>query len=150
MARNYTIDIIGRGEEYTYFSGNVELTLSRTYSDGHRLFCDGTSRNQHGLPYPIDKREGIIRNICEYFETMRHPTIFVIDDQDQDFAALVSLIEALRIEGHKLELEIDSEEQRDRARDDMYLKIIRGGKELSIDGVDIISEEEYWRWKRDT
>jgi hypothetical protein len=47
-------------------------------------------------------------------------------------------------------VEYDSAAKREKAKDDMYISILKAGKKLSINGVDINSVEDYWRWKRDT
>ena len=90
----------------------------------------------------------IIRNLCDYFDTKHEPSIFVLDERDKDRTQLESLFSELVSEGHRITVEYDSAERRDRRMDEMYLGILEAGKKLSINGVDINSPEDYWRWKR--
>jgi hypothetical protein len=46
-------------------------------------------------------------------------------------------------------VEYDSAAKREKAKDDMYISILKAGKKLSINGVEINSVEAYWKWKRD-
>jgi len=148
MARDYKIELLDRGEEYSYTSGTITLTLFRTYCAGHRLFCEGTVDAPGGRKFSFDERRTIIEDICDYFETTFHPTILVIDEDDEHFDLLVSLIETLNAAGHLLEVEVDSAGKRDKARDKMYLDILKSGKQLSTDGLEIADEAGYRQWKR--
>jgi hypothetical protein len=44
-------------------------------------------------------------------------------------------------------VEYDSAAKREKAKDDMYISILKAGKKLSINGVEISRVEDYWRWK---
>lgn len=143
------IEIKGRGEEFTYRRGDLKLSMDRTYGDGHRLFCDNTSgaRGFPSLSLPV--RRQVITDLCDYFDARTNPLIFVIDESDKDRGDLERLFEILISAGYQLAIEYDSEEKRNRRKDDMYIGILRAGKELTINGTDIASEAEYWRWKGD-
>ena len=146
-AKQYTIQIQGRGEEMVYADGDIQLQLERTYCNGHRLFCDNTS-GANGPALPFNTRRKVILNLCEYFNTKDDPTIFVLDERDKDREALEMLFAELASQGHKVTVEYDSAEKRNQVMDDMYLGILKAGKKLSINGVEIKSVEDYWRWKR--
>ena len=148
MTSEYKIEIIGRGEEMVYTDGDIELLLVRTYCDGHRLFCDSTTGVHSGLVLSLDKRRQIIENLCDYFDTKNKPSIFVLDEADKDLQALERLFKVLISQGNKLSVEYDSAAKREKANDDMYIGILKDGKKLSIQGVEINSIEDYWRWKR--
>jgi hypothetical protein len=147
MAGKYKIEIVGRGEEMLYSDGEVELSLVRTYSDGHRLFCDSISGVRDGLVLPFEKRRQIIEDLCDYFDTKNRPSIFVIDEADRDRQALELLFRDLISQGNKISVEYDSAAKREMARDDMYISTLKAGKKLSINGVEIGSVEDYWKWK---
>ncbi|MGD8815071.1 MAG: hypothetical protein PVI78_11425 [Anaerolineales bacterium] len=149
MTGTYKIDIIGRGEEMLYSDGDIELTLVRTYCDGHRIFCNSTLGIHGGLVLPVKKRRQIIENLCDYFDTKIKALIFVLDEADKDRQALERLFEDLISQGHKLSVEYDSAAQREKAKDDMFISILKAGKKLSIHGVEISSVEDYWKWKHD-
>ena len=150
MTDKYEIEIIARGEEMLYSDSDVELTLVRTYMKGHRLFCDSTIGIYDGLVLPYKKRRQIIENLCDYFDTKNEPSIFVLDEADKDRQALERLFNDLISQGNQLSVEYDSAAKREKAKDDMYISILKAGKKLSINGVEISSVEDYWRWKRDT
>jgi hypothetical protein len=150
MTGKYEIEIIGRGEEVRYSDGDIELSLERTYGDGHRLFCNSIIRVRGEPVLPFIKRRQIIENLCDYFDTKNEPSIFVLDEADKDRQALERLFKDLISQGHKLSVEYDSAAKREKAKDDMYISVLKAGKKLSINGVDINSVEDYWRWKRDT
>jgi hypothetical protein len=149
MTGKYRIEIIGRGEEMLYSDSDVELSLDRTYCDGHRLFCDSTVGVRGGPVLPFEKRRQIIENLCDYFDTKSKPSIFVLDEADKDRKTLERLFEDLISQGNKLSVEHDSAAKREKAKDDMYISILKAGKKLSIHGVEISSVEDYWRWKHD-
>jgi len=149
MTDKYEIEIIGRGEEISYSDGDIELSLDRTYCEGHRLFCDSTIGVRDGLVLPFKKRRQIIENLCDYFDTKNEPSIFVLDEADKDRQALEQLFKDLISQGNKLSVEYDSAAKREKAKDDEYIGILKAGKKLSIYGVEISSIEDYWRWKHD-
>jgi hypothetical protein len=149
MTGKYEIEIMGRGEEMLYRDGDIELLLERTYCDGHRLFCDSTSGVRGGLVLPFGKRRQIIENLCDFFDTKNKPSIFVVDEADKDRHALEQLFKDLVSQGNKLSVEYDSAAKREKARDDMYIGVLKAGKKISINGVEIRSVEDYWRWKQD-
>jgi len=149
MTGYYEIEIIGRGEEMLYSDDDIELSLDRTYCDGHRLFCDSTIGFRGGPVLPFKKRRQIIENLCDYFDTKNKSSIFVLDEDDKDRQALERLFKDLISEGNKLSVEYDSAAKREKAKDDMYISILRAGKKLSINRVEISSVEDYWRWKND-
>ena len=150
MSGKYEIEIMGRGEVILYRDGDMELMLDRTYCDGHRLFCDSTSGVRGGPVLPFIKRSQIIENLCDYFDTKNKPSIFVLDEADKDRQALERLFMDLISQGNKLSVEYDSAAKREKARDDMYIGVLKAGKKISIHGVEISSVEDYWRWKQDT
>jgi hypothetical protein len=73
--------------------------------------------------------------------------IYVIDELDPNRIELEQLFDTLITKGHKISVEYDSEEKREKSRDEMYLGILRAGKELKINETEIHSEADYWRWK---
>ena len=148
MTNHYKIEIIARGEEMIYTDGDLEIILDRTYCDGHRLFCESTTGVHNGLVLPFRKRKQIIENLCDYFDTMNKPSIFVLDEADKDRQALERLFKDLISQGNKLYVEYDSAAYREKSKDDMFIGILEAGKKLSIHGVEINSVEDYWRWKR--
>lgn len=139
-AKDYSIQIQGRGEEMVYADGEVELHLERTYCNGHRLYCDNTS-GVNGPALAFGKRRELILNLCEFFNTKDAPTIFVLDEADKDRHQLEMLFTNLLSQGHKVSVEYDSVEKRDQVFDEMHLSILRAGKKLSINGVEIKSVE---------
>jgi hypothetical protein len=143
----YEIEIKGRGEDFLYRRDGLEVALDRTYCDGHRLFCDCTS-GKRGFPHlPISIRQQIILDLCDYFDSLSNPLIYVIDELDPNRIELEQLFDTLITKGHKISVEYDSEEKREKSRDEMYLGILRAGKELKINETEIHSEADYWRWK---
>ena len=132
-----------------YSDGDIELLLERTYCDGHRVFCDSTLGVRGGPVLPFEKRRQIIENLCDYFEMKNNPSIFVLDQADKDRQALERLFKNLISQGNKLSVEYDSAAKREKARDDMYISTLKAGKKISINGVEISSVEDYWRWKHD-
>lgn len=68
-----------------------------------------------------------------------NPEHFWIPDLD--------IFEVLITNGHKIVVEYDSEEKREKSRDEMYLSILKAGKKLTINEIEIESEADYWRWK---
>jgi hypothetical protein len=143
----YTVQSTGRGEEIVYADHDLALSLTRTYCDGHRLFCIDTATAPGGGPLPFRKRQEVIENLCEYFNTVARPSIFVIDEADRDREKLAKLFSNLVSKGHQISVEYDSAEKREQARDEMFIGILKAGKALSIHGRDITSIEDYWRWK---
>ena len=99
-----------------------------------------------GPVLPFKKRRQIIENLCDYFDTKNKPSIFVLDEADKDRQALERLFKDLISQGNKLSVEYDSAAKREKAKDDMYISILKAGKKLSINGVEISSVEDYWRW----
>lgn len=147
--RKYKIQIVGRGEEMIYSEPDLELGLERTYINGHRLYCNNTSGEYGGPALPFLKRKEIIENLCEYFNTKTEPSIFVLDETDKDRKELEHLFAELVSKGNKITVEYDSAKKLDQVQDEMYLSILKAGKKLSIDGKEIKSVEDYWRWKND-
>ena len=150
MTDKYKIEPVGRGEEMLYSDSDIELSLERTYCDGHRLFCNSFIEVRGGPLIPFSKRRQIIENICDYFDTKNAASIFVLDVADKDRQALEQLFKDLISKGHKLSVEYDSATKREKFRDDMNISILKAGKKLSINGVEINSVEDYWRWKNAT
>lgn len=147
--RKYKIQIVGRGEDMVYSDNDLELSLERTYCNGHRLYCSNTS-GEHGAPaIPFIKRKEIIENLCEHFNTKKEPSIFVLDEADKDRKELERLFADLVSNGHKITVEYDSATKREQVQDEMYISILKAGKRLSINGKEIKSVEDYWRWKND-
>jgi len=149
MKDKYEIEIIGRGEEILYSDSDIELSLDRTYCDGHRLFCDSIGGVRGGPLLPFSKRRQIIENLCDYFDTKNKASILVLDVADKDRQELERLFKDLISQGNKLSVEYDSAAKRDKSKDYMYIGILKAGKKLSIYGVEINSVEDYWRWKND-
>lgn len=147
--RTYRIKIIGRGEEVLYSDNDLELSLERTYCNGHRLYCNNTAGEYGGPSLPFNKRLEIIENLCEYFDTKTERSIFVLDEADKDKEELIRLFSDLLSKGHKITVEYDSAKKREQAQDEMYIGTLKAGKKLSINGKDIESVEAYWRWKHD-
>lgn len=145
--RDYSIQILGRGEDMVYRDGEGEVPLQRTYMNGHRLYCADTSGDGFGAALPFARRRRIIENLCEHFKTRSSETIFVLDVRDKDRAALQALFEGLRAAGHRIRVESDSAERRQASDDEMWLGWLRAGKTLTMDGVDIATVDDYWRWK---
>lgn len=148
--RKYNIRIVGHGEEMFYTDGNLRLWLETTYCDGHRLYCSNTTSDDTGVELAFSKRKNIIQNLCDYFDTKLTSTIFVLDEDDKDRCELELLFSDLVSNGHKIVVEYDSTEKREQAQDEMRINILEAGKTLSIDGVKIVSIEDYWRWKENT
>jgi hypothetical protein len=44
-------------------------------------------------------------------------------------------------------VEYDSAAKREKAKDDEYIGVLEAGKIISINGVEIRSVEDYWKWK---
>lgn len=147
MTDKYEIEIIARGEEMLYSDSDVELTLVRTYMKGHRLFCDSTIGIHDGLVLPYKKRRQIIENLCDYFDTKNKPSIFVLDEADKDRKELERLFQDLISQGNRISVEYDSAAKREKAKDDEYIGVLEAGKIISINGVEISSVEDYWKWK---
>lgn len=147
MTGKYEIKLTDRGEGILYSDGEIVILMDRTYCDGHRLYCDSIGSLRRGPVLPFSKRKQIIQNLCDYFATKKEPTIFVLDEADKDLQSLESLFEDLSSRGHKLFVEYDNGNKREKYKDDMYISILKAGKKLSINGVDINSIEEYWQWK---
>lgn len=147
--RQYSITIQHRGEEMLYVDGDVELQLERTHANGHRLYCNDTS-GATGPALPFGKRREVILNLCDFFDTKAAPTIFVVDERDKDRRELELLFAGLVSQGHKVGVEYDSAQKRENAADEMHLSILQAGKMLVIDGVEIKTIDDYWRWKRRT
>jgi hypothetical protein len=147
--RKYKIQIAGRGENMVYSDSDLELSLERTYCNGHRLYCNNTAGEHGGPALPFVKRREIIENLCEYFDTKNEPSIFVLDETDKDRKELEHLFSNLASKGHKITVEYDSAKNREQVQDEMYISILKAGKKLSINGMEIESVEDYWRWKRD-
>ena len=148
LDRNYRIQILGRGEDMLYSDSELELNLQRTYCNGHRLYCNDTSGECGWPALPFAKRREIIENLCEYFNTKKEPSTFVLDEADKDRIELELLFSNLIAEGHKITVEYDSAKRREQAQDEMYISTLKAGKKISLNGQQIDTVEDYWRWKR--
>lgn len=146
--RKYNIRILGRGEEIFYSDGNVKLWLERTYCDGHRLYCSNTENDDAGIELAFSKRKSVIQNLCDYFDTKRTSSIFVLDEADKDRCEFELLFSDLVSDGHKIIIEYDNVKKREKAQDKMHINILKAGKTLSIDDVKIVSIKDYWQWKK--
>ncbi len=144
----FIIDIKGRGEEMIYSDNDLKLSLERTYCDGHRLYCTNTIRDDAGMLIPFEKRKNIFENLCAYFDTKNNSSIFVLDEIDKDRKELENFFTNLISGGHKITVEYDCAIKRENEKDEMYLKLLRAGKKLSINGEKIGTVEDYWRWKK--
>jgi hypothetical protein len=138
---NYTLKIVGRGEEMEYRDAEGALSLERTYNNGHRLYCNDTRT------IPLARRRAVIKNLCDYFDTKSVPNIFVVDEADKDRQELETLLADLVSQGHHITVEHDSAAKREQAQDAMYLGVLKAGKRITIAGAPITTAEEYWRWK---
>ncbi|WP_372743332.1 hypothetical protein [Neptunomonas sp.] len=147
--KTFSIKIFGRGEDMVYTDEDIELPLERTYCNGHRLYCSNILGEIGGQTLPYSKRREIIENLCEYFNTLKEPSIFVLDESDKDRTELEHLFSELAGKGHKITVEHDSAAKREQFQDEMYIGILKAGKKLSIDGKEIRSVEDYWKWKKD-
>lgn len=146
---SFSIEFADRGEEIRYADDDLALSIPHTWCAGNRIFCDGI-QSAHGAPrLTADRREAVIRNLCRYFDTRSREIIFVLDEQDPDRARLAAFLQDLAAGGHRVRVEYDSEALREKRSDRMFLGILRAGKELNINGTDILDEEDYWRWKRE-
>jgi hypothetical protein len=113
----------------------------------HRLFCDSTIGIYDGLVLPYKKRRQIIENLCDYFDTKNKPSIFVLDEADKDRQELERLFQDLISQGNRISVEYDSAAKREKAKDDEYISALEAGKIISINGVEISSVKDYWKWK---
>ncbi len=145
--KNYSLQIYNRGEEMTYSDVDIELELERTYCRGNRLFCDNTQADSQENPIPLKKRIEIIDNLCDFFESKKSKSIFVLHEADKDQSNIEMYISSLIQKGHKLVIEKDSAKKQQKRLDDMYIGILKAGKVLNIKGVEINSVDEYWKWK---
>lgn len=123
-AKRYSIQILGRGEAMTYADSQVKLSLEQTLCDGHRIYCDSIA-NSNGPALPFAKRQEVILNLCDFFETADAAVIFVVDERDKDRHTLEVLFAELAAQGHKVSIEYDSAEKREQFLDEMYLSDLR-------------------------
>lgn len=143
----YSIQLHDRGEELVYTRGSLEVFLSRTYCDGHRLYLTDSEFDSQDQHLPAAARVTLIDHLCAHFHSRRAPLILVLDDEDKHRVVLEAHIDELIEAGHQLGLEWDSEALRKARMDEMYLDIIASKSDLFLDGVEIDSPESYWRWK---
>jgi hypothetical protein len=146
-APDYSLRILGRGEDMVYRDSEGEVELEQTYVDGHRLYCNNTAGEGSGPSLSFERRKRIIENLCEYFEARDRELIFVLEPSDKDRIALERLFGQLRSAGHRIVVETDHAERRAALEDEKWLAWLRSGRTLSFDGVELRSEDDYRRWK---
>lgn len=139
---DYTLRIVGRGENIAYRDSSGELWLQRTYNRVNRLYCGDTQK------LPFSRRKAVVENLCDYFHTLSEPSVFVLDEGDKDRKDLEALFDRLVGGGHKITVEYDSAKKQEQFEEGTYLSVIRAGKKLVIEGVELTSEADYWEWKR--
>ena len=113
-----------------------------------RSELDGIVTDKTRPPLSFGKRKDIINNLCDYFDTIVEPVIFVVDEADENRKELEQLFSGLVSKGHKITVEYDSAKKREQTRKNEYIGILKAGKKLSINGWEIDSLEaleDYWR-----
>ncbi len=138
----YTLRTYGIGEDIAYSDSSGELWLQMSYNRVRRFYCRDTEK------LPLGRRKEVVENLCDYFQTRLEPSVFVLDERDKDRKELEDLFARLVGEDHKITVEYDSAEKREHFEDTMYLQVLRAGKKLVLDGVELGTEAEYWQWKQ--
>ena len=103
---NFSIRIFGPGEELEYKDNQVELIIYMTYFNGYRYYCNSFKRDKYEKIINIDERLNIIYNLCVYFKSKNTELIFVIDENDSDKNNIIEYIETLKMNHHRLKIEI--------------------------------------------
>lgn len=143
----FSIQLHDRGEELVYNRGSLEVFLARTCCDGQRLFFTDCELDSGDSLLRTEARLTLLEDLCQHFDTRRKELVLVLDEEDKDRVAVEAHIDGLIEDGHRLQLEWDSEALRAARMDEMYLDIIASRSALVLEGVEIDSPESYWRWK---
>ena len=61
--RDFSVQILSRGEDMVYRDIEGEVPLQRTYVKGHRLYCDDTSGQGFGPALSLERRKRIFENL---------------------------------------------------------------------------------------
>jgi hypothetical protein len=138
----YHVKILNRGEQINYSDADITLDLEITYIDGNRIYCSETEHDETKL-IKFKKRASIIKNLCDYFDSMRSPIILVIEETDKDRLALENYFAQLILKGYRITVEYDSPERRAESYKVMQLELLKAGKSLTINGIKFDNAEQY-------
>jgi hypothetical protein len=126
-SKGYTARYCGHIESLDYRDGEGQLWL-QCGCGSNRIYCSDTAR----LPFP--RRERVLENLCDYYETATHPAIVVVDEKDKDREELERIIIRLFAAGQKITLEYVTAEQREQFERGWQLKWLGAGKKLKSEG----------------
>ncbi len=139
--RGYTAQYYGHIESLDYRDGYGQLWLQCTHTGTPRVYCTDTAE------LPFSRREQVLENLCDYFETAANPAIVVVDKADKDRKELEQLITRLAAEGQKITIEYETAEGREQAEEGWHLRWLGAGKKLKVEGTEIATTQDYLRWK---
>ena len=138
--KGYTARYYGHIESVDYRDGYGQLWL-QCGSGTPRIYCADTVK----LPFP--RRELVLKNMCDYYETVTNPAIVVVEETDKDREELERMIARLCAEGEKLTMECVTEGMEAQFENGWQLRWLGAGKRLKIEGTEISTVEDYVRWK---
>ncbi len=138
--KGYTARYHGHIESLDYRDGYGQLWL-QCGRGTPRIYCADTAR------LPFSRRERVLENLCDYYETAAHPAIVVVDERDKDREELEHMIARLSAEGQKITVEYVTADMQEQFEKGWQLRWLGAGKKLKIEGTEISTVEDYLRWK---
>ena len=129
-----------RGEEITYEWADKVLEVGFSYLNGPRVYSDTIARWQNGAELTDDERTKVFGDILGFVNEHRGPPTVVIDANDPARIQWERLCSANKILVKATEY--TSSEEKAQLERDMYLEVLRAGKELTIAGTEIKTEKE--------
>ena len=137
--KDYAARYYGHIESLDYRDGYGQLWLQ--CGCGTRIYSADTAR------LPFSRRERVLENLCDYYETATNPAIVVVDERDKDREELERMIARLSVEGQKITIEYVTGQMEEQFEKGWQLRWLGAGKTLKIDGTEISTVEDYVRWK---
>lgn len=134
------IEFGSRGEEITYKWANNALEVGFSYLNGPRIYSDTIDRWSSGAGLTEDERTTVFGDILSFVNERRGKPTVVINTDDAARIQWERLCSANRTMVKAIEY--TSNRQNVQLERDMYLEVLRAGKELTIDGREISTEQE--------
>ena len=148
MSSKYSIEFIERGEQFRYTGRGLSLVLERTYCRGHRIFTQSIAAGAGEPPLSFAERSQVLRDLCEFFETCRNETVFVIWDTDPHRRELETLLAKLQADGELISIERDNDKNRQAAFDRQNLELLRDGWKVTLEGREFRTAAAYEEWMK--
>lgn len=129
-----------RGEDISYQLADKNADISFTWCNGSRIYSDNINKWNNGLVMTNDEKRTVFCDVLHFVKTNRKKPIIVINSDDSS----KNLWETLCSE-NKTDIEMveyTSNEENYQFERNMYLDFLKAGKILTMDGIEIKTEQD--------